>query len=72
MTDNYGAPVSTEPTYEEQPPKKSNTTLIVVIIVVLLLCCCCLVFFGFIGFMWNFGDQIFQTSSTQLVQLLLT
>ena len=67
MAEDFGTPL---PPLEAPPQKKSNTTLIIVIVVLVLLCCCCLVVGGGGAFLWNFGDQIIQSTGIRLPYLL--
>ncbi len=45
-----------------EEPKKNNTPLIIGIVVVVLLCCCC-IGGGAIYYLYQNGDQIFNTGS---------
>ena len=55
---NQGMP--SDPAPMPEPPKKSNTGIIIVVIVIILLCLCC-VLAGVGYYLYQNGDQIFNT-----------
>lgn len=67
MNQDFGTPIPPIEELPPQPAKKSNTVLIIVIIVLVVLCCCCVLFGGVGVWMWNNGDQFFESVLPQVM-----
>ena len=61
MAEDFGTPMV-------EPKKKRNTTLIV-IVVLILLCCCCVFIGAASTYLWNFGDQLLNGLTGQVLNL---